>query len=258
MQWCLLFTVLILSSCDSDNGVEPDPGISTITGNIQYLDGSPGKYAQIELRKLSSSLLLYSIADELGNFMFDSLDAGDYRLRFRSTSSEINTYEIEFSLSERENHEENLYILYKKLDEFNALKKSKEVYLIKFVPEGGKIGDNYQFVDYLSGTYIGDSYGQYTLTCDVYFMPDELDWFDADSIFTKEHITQNFEFVTSIEEISSNRNHELRFYGEDIVKILSNPINGFVFVKKYDDSKELMIPCVDFVNNDFGLLINYK
>lgn len=258
VKWCLFLIVLMISSCNSDNGTEPDPGNSSITGNIHYLDGSPGKFAPVELRKLSSSVLLYTNSDEFGNYTFDSLDAGNYRLRFRSTNSEINTYEVEFSLSENQNYEENLYILYKQINEFNAVKKSKEVYLIKYEPEAGKIGDNYQFVNYLSGTFSGDYNNQYTLSCDIYVMPSELDWFDSDSLFTRDYIIQNFEFVTSIEEINTNANHELRFYNDDIVKILSDPANGFVIVNKNIDGKELMIPCVDKVNNDFGLLINYN
>ena len=55
-----------------------------------------------------------------------------------------------------------------------------------------------------------------------------------------------------------NGKHEIRFYGNDIASILSNPTNGFIFVKKTIDDTKLKVPCVDFNNNDFGLKIRYK
>ena len=96
------------------------------------------------------------------------------------------------------------------------------------------------------------------MSCDIYLAPDQLAWDANDSLFTSEFIKQNYTYITSVEEITTNGRHEIRFYDEDIVKILSNPINGFVFLKKNEDEKQLMIPCVDYNNNDFGLLINYK
>lgn len=88
--------------------------------------------------------------------------------------------------------------------------------------------------------------------------PDDLSWEANDSLFTYEFIKQNYTFLTTIDETNSNGRHEIRFYDEDIPKLLSNPLNGFLFIKKNIDEKELMVPCVDFNNNDFGLLIYYK
>ncbi|MCB9210678.1 MAG: carboxypeptidase regulatory-like domain-containing protein [Ignavibacteriales bacterium] len=251
------FHSIIFIGC-SDNGNNPIVKNSGINGHVLYLDGSVGKFAQIQLRKLSSSLLLYTGADENGFYQFDSLQAGNYKVSFLSNNEDIYTYEVELSVSEDETYEQNIYILYKKIDEFNALKKSTDVFLIKFEPEGGKIGDNYQFVDYLSGTFIGDDANNFTLSSDIYFAPENLSWSGADSLFAPDNIRQNYEFVTSITETSNNGNHEIRFSGEDISKILSNPINGFIFVKNENEDKELVIPCVDFINNDFGLIIRYK
>jgi hypothetical protein len=252
----VLFLIFI-SAC-SESSVDPDSSTASIGGSVLYLDGSPGKFAPLQLRKLSSSLLLYTSADENGLYKFDSLEAGDYNIRFGSNNADIHSYEVEVSINESQNLEQNIFILYKKIDEFNALKKGKDVFLIKYAPEGGRIGENHQFVNYLSGTFYGDITNSFTLSCDIYLAPDQLSWEANDSLFTSEFIKQNYTYITSIDEIISNRRHEIRFYGEDIVKLLSNPLNGFIFIKKNQNEKELMIPCVDYNNNDFGLLINYK
>ncbi len=253
----VLIHLLFLLSCN-ESSVDPDSSSATIRGSVLYLDGTVGKYAPLQLRKLSSSLLLYTSADENGLYFFDSLDAGEYNIRFGSNNADIQSFEVEVSIDEGQILDQNIFILYKKIDEFNALKKGKDVFLIKYAPEGGRIGENYQLVDYLSGTFYGDFTNAFTLSCDIYLVPEELSWEANDSLFTSEFIKQNYNYLTSIDELNSNGRHEIRFSNEDIVKILSNPLNGFLFIKKNEDEKELMIPCVDFNNNDFGLLIKYK
>jgi hypothetical protein len=245
-------------SCEGDNGVESPPANSAIQGNVIYLDGTAGAYAPVQLRKLSSSLLLYSNADADGNYSFDSLSPGNYIVRFRTSSADINNFEIEVELGQDQIIEQNIYLLYRYLDEFNALKKSRDVFLIKFQPEGGRIGNNYEFVDFLSGTFLGDIENNFTLSSSIYEIPDSIDWMASDTLFSPEYIESNFLFLTSIDETFINGVHEIRFSGDDLIKILSNPINGFAFVKKGDLSQELMIPCIDVINNDFGLIINYK
>lgn len=253
----ILFCLTFLFSC-KESSVEADSSTASIKGSVIYLDGSPGKYAPLQLRKLSSSLLLYTSADENGFYQFDSLEAGDYNIRFGSNNADIHSYEVDVSINESQILDQNIFILYKKIDEFNALKKSDEVFLLKLDPAGGKIGENHQFVNYLSGTFLGDAENRFTLSCDIYLTPDDLLWESADSLFSLEFIKQNYTFVTSIEESSSNGRHEIRFYDDDVKKILSNPLNGFIFIKKFDDEKLLMIPCVDNNNNDFGLIVNYQ
>jgi len=257
--WKIIFLMylLFLLGCN-ESSVDPDSSTASIRGSVLYLDGTAGKYAPLQLRKLSSSLLLYTSADENGLYQFDSLDAGDYNIRFGSSNADIQSFEVEVAIDEGQILDQDIFILYKKIDEFNALKKNKDVFLIKYAPEGGRIGENYQLVDYLSGTFYGDFTDAFTLSCDIYLAPEQLSWEANDSLFTSEFIKQNYTFLTSVEEFNSNGRHEIRFSNEDIVKILSNPVNGFLFINKNEDEKELMIPCVDFDNNDFGLLINYK
>lgn len=62
----------------------------------------------------------------------------------------------------------------------------------------------------------------------------------------------------SLTENTSNFNHSVELTGEKIEMILSNPSNGFVFIKSIHDESILKIPCVDFNNNDFGWVIEYN
>ena len=209
------------------------------------------------MQNLSNNSRVSVNADENGIYEFSNLTAGDYLVRFKSTNYNIYTFESEVTLPANDNVEVDLYILYNMLDDSKAVQKSRDLFLIKFQPDGARIGDNHIFVNYLSGTYFGDYSNVFTLNCDIYKCPDSLDWFGPDSLFTPEYIRQNFEYVTSAEETVNKSNHEIRFYDDDKVKILSNPINGFAFLKPSDDERELKIPCVDSNNNDFGLRISY-
>ena len=86
----ITFHSIIFIGC-SDNGNNPIVKNSGINGHVLYLDGSVGKFAQIQLRKLSSSLLLYTGADENGFYQFDSLQAGNYKVSFLSNNEDIYT-----------------------------------------------------------------------------------------------------------------------------------------------------------------------
>ena len=253
----LILMLSLIFGCKDDTVNEPPPANSAITGSVLFLDGTIGASAPIELQHSSNNSRITVNADENGIYEFSELTAGDYIVRFKSTSYNIHTYEREVTLTANENLEVDIYILYNMLDELKAVQKNRDLFLIKFQPDGAKIGDNHIYVDYFSGTYFGDYNNLYTLNCDVYKIPDTLDWFAPDSLFTPEYIRLNFEYITSAEETLNNNIHEIRFYDDDKVKILSNPFNGFAFLKPSDDDRELKIPCVDFNNNDFGLRISY-
>jgi len=241
-----------------ENSTEPVPANSTITGAVLFFDGTIGAGATVELYNIANNSRVYAKADANGMFEFPNLKASEYYIRFKSTSYNINSFEKELSLSKDEILEQNVYIIYNMVDEARAVRKNQNISLIKFQPDGAKLGSNYNLVSYLSGLFSGDVASEYTLACDIYKCPDTLDWFDADSIFTVENIKLNFEFVTSVDETITHGRHEIRFYENDIANILSNPINGFVLLNKNSDNLDLKIPCVDFNNNDFGLKINYK
>lgn len=253
----LLILALFSFGC-KENTTEPKLENASILGKVLFLDGTIGAYAYLELQNTATNSRVYQSADANGNYQFNDLPSGNYFIRYKSSSYNINSVEKELNLAESENLEQNIYILFNMVDELTAVKKNNEVVLIKFQPDGAKIGDNFNAVNYLSGSYFGDYSHQSTLNCDVYFCPDSLDWFSSDSIFTPDYIKQNFEFVTSLEEVFSNGIHEIRVYDNDISQILSNPTNGFALIKNKIDETELQIPCVDYNNNDFGLKINYK
>lgn len=253
------FMVLIFTfGCKDDSATAPLQANSSITGSVLFLDGTVGAGAPVELIRISNNSREIVNADNNGVYKFTSLTAGEYRLRFKSYSYNIITFEKDLSIAENTNYVEDLYILYNMLDELKTVVKNREVFLITFQPNGAMIGDNHIYVDYFVGNYFGDYSNSLTLGSDVYKIPDLLDWFSNDSLFTPEYIRKNFEYMTSSEDFYSNGMHEIRFYGEDIIKIISNPPNGFAFVKNTDDDRELKIPCVDFNNNDFGLHIKYK
>lgn len=257
-NYCLLILIVAFHFGCKDNSTEPEPANSAITGTVLFLDGTVGSGATVELQNMSNNSRVYALADVNGKYEFTDLKATDYYVRFKSTRNDILSFEKELSLLKDEILEQNVYIIYNMVDETRAVQKNKNVSLIKFQPDGAKIGSNYNLVNYLSGIYSGDVASEYTLACDIYKCPDNLDWFDADSIFTPENIKLNFEFITSLDETLVHGRHEIRFYENDIANILSNPINGFVLLNKNIDNLELKIPCVDFNNNDFGLKINYK
>jgi len=258
-KYILICTVLIFQfGCKEKAVTEPQLKNSSIIGTVLFLDGTKGVSANLELQNVSNNSRVYTTADTDGNYEFSNLIAGDYFIRFKSNSYNISGFEKELKLLENESFEQNIFILYNMLDELKAIEKSKDVILIKFQQDGAKIGTNYNKVDHLSGNYSKDISNLYKLASDIYICPDTLDWLKDDVYFTPDYIKQNYKFVTSVDETLLNGKHEIRFYGNDIASILSNPTNGFIFVKKTIDDTKLKVPCVDFNNNDFGLKIRYK
>lgn len=256
---CFGLLLLIFSyGCNDDSGTAPLPANSSLTGSVLFLNGTIGAGAPVELKRISNNSRQTTNSDNNGIFNFSNLTPGEYTLRFRSYSYNIINFEKEINIKENTDYVENLYILYNMLDELRTVIKNTSVFLIKFQPDGAMIGDNHAYVDYLAGNYFSDFSNSYTLGSDIYQCPDSLDWFSNDSLFLPEYIRDNFDYITSSQDFFANGMHEIRFYGDDIVNIISNPQNGFAFVKNTEDERELKIPCVDFNNNDFGLNVNYK
>lgn len=250
--------ILALTPGCSENSSDPDPKSGRIYGVVTFLDGTPGKSALIDLKTLPINNHRVDIADENGEYSFDELYGADYVLTFQSTGSEINRFETELSLEPGEEIRKDITITYSILEESLAKSINEDVVMIMFEPNSAHIGDNFDLISYLSGGYYRDMGNIATLSAEVYLVPETIKWWETEFEITADSIRNNFEYVMDIEEETNFGNHTIRIEGKNIPLILSNPKNGFAFVKKGEDNKALKIPCVDFNNNDFGLQIHYK
>ena len=246
--------VVMIIGCDSESGTEVKE--ASIYGTVSFLDGAPAANAEIRLIVVQSNQNLFTSTDENGNYTFTNLSAATYEVSFVSLSYEVNSYRSEEISLSGNNVEHNFNITYGILDELKSTVVSDSVILIQYQPDGARIGNNFSAVSSLKGYYRPNG-ANITLACDVYEMPQSYNWSDADSLKPK-YVKDNFTFLMSLEETGSNFNHSLEISGENIPKILSNPVNGFVFIKRTNDGAVLKIPCVDFNNNDFGLVIDYN
>lgn len=257
----VIFTFIIclsVFSCSDSSTNSPEEGKGKISGIVQYLDGTPGYSALIELKTLPSNSKIYDTADVNGEYKFENLKSGNYLLSFEKTGYEIKSYEKTVTLKEDEQITEDIYIVYNMLDESFAMVVDTDIVFIRFNPDAAKIGDNYEMVSHLSGYYRRDILGTSTLSSQVYIIPEGFNWTNPGVELNAQYIKDNFIFVTEVEDNFLNGTHEIRYTGDDIPKILSNPQNGFAFVRKEGIGKQIQIPCVDYNNNDFGLLIFYK
>ncbi len=244
-----------LFGCSEDSTTES--AASSINGKVQFLDGTAAANAEIRLIVVESNQNKFTNTDENGNYGFADLAPGKYEISFISPTYEINSYrsdEIELS---GDNVVHDVTITYNILDELKSKVISDSLFLIQYQPHGAKIGNNYSAVNKITGYYRPGTGVDITLSCEVYEMPASYNWNDADSL-TPANVKENFTHLMSLTESSNNFNHSVELSGADIEKVLSNPPNGFVFVKSTDDSKILKIPCVDFNNNDFGWVIEYN
>ena len=254
----ILITGLLILGC-SDNSSDPDAKNGRIYGHVTFLDGSPGVSAVLDLKTLPINYHRTVIANANGEFSFDELYGADYVLKFQSTGGEINSYEKELTLEAGEELRNDVTITFSVLEEALAKTINDDVIMIKFEPNSAHIGNKHELVSYLTGGFYGDFAGVATLSADVYLVPSTFEWWETGFEISADSIRNNFEFVMElIEEPGSFGGHIVRIQGDNIVKILSNPENGFAFVKKGDENKILKIPCVDRANNDFGLQIIYK
>ncbi len=255
----LTFSILF-TSCKKDSPTAPAPveGTAVIKGKVKLLNESPAYGAKIELRNLSTNSVGYDTCGYDGTFEFDKQLSGSYSIYFKGTS-DLNSAQSTITVKDDEEKSQDLYLKYKKLDDFAAIIINTDVIFMKFQPEGAMIGNNYESVDHFSGFYSRDINNESTLSCMIYKIPDTLNWQNPGVELTADYIRANFEYLTEVDEKPSQfSGHEIDFNGDAVPVILSNPKNGFAFVKKDNEGKTLKIPCTDFMNNDFGLMIFYK
>lgn len=250
----LLFVLLILSCSEESN---TETGTSRIYGKVTFLDGSAATNAQIRLIVTQSNQNKFTNTDQNGNYSFDELANGKYEIGFTSLSYDINTYRSEKISLSGNDVEHNFNITYNMLDELKVLIVSDSLFFIQFQHEGGRIGNNFSAIDKLSGYYRPNAGNNITLECDVYEVPNDMVW-EESSWLTPKYVKENFVFSMSLTETVSNFNYSIEINEENIPKIISDPANGFVFIKRNYDDKILKVPCVDFNNNDFGLKIEYN
>lgn len=248
----ILITILI--GCDNESGTENTE--ASIYGKVTFLDGTPVADAEVRLIVLQSNQNRFTTTDNNGSYRFDNLFNSSYQINFISQSYEVNSYRSpELPLS-RNSIEHNFKITYSILDDFKSSFISDSVVLMQFQPAGAKIGNNFSAVSNLQGYYRPAEGDDITLECDVYEMPVNVNWSDTTAL-TPTNIKENFTYLMSLSDTKNNFRHTLEIKGNDIPKILSNPANGFAFIKRTNDEAVLKIPCIDFNNNDFGLVIKY-
>jgi hypothetical protein len=251
----LLLFILVFVSCSEESSTETSK--ASISGNVTFLDGTATANAQIRLIVTQSNQNKFTNTDQNGNYKFNDLAEGKYEIGFTSLSYDINSYRSEEIALSGNNVEHNFNITYNMLDELKVMVVSDSLFFIQFQPEGARIGSNTGAVSKLLGYYRPNAGSSITLECDIYEVPNEIVWEDA-TWLTPKYVSENFAYSMSLTETASNFNHSLEISGENLEKILSNPSNGFVFIKKIADDKILKVPCVDFNNNDFGFRIQYN
>ncbi len=254
----LSLSIFLIISCSEDSVVEPETGTGEITGQVKFISGDAGAFARVNLQYLENNRTTIDTADQNGIYLFTDLVSGDYIVSFESTGYDIYSYRVDVSLSKNETITQDLYIVYNMLDDEKARTVNDSIVLVKYHRNGAGIGENYQVINNLTGYYGGDLLNSATLSCEIYELPVDFDWTDTNLDLTSEFVRQNYTYVTEVKDTTIFGNHQIVFEGEEIPKILSNPPNGFVFVRKDDQNRTLKIPCVDRQNNDFGLIINYN
>lgn len=249
-----LFVVAFIG-CSEESSTEVSK--SSIFGRVTFLDGSSAGNAQIRLIVTESNQNKFTNTDQNGNYRFDDLAGGNYEIGFTSLSYDINSYRSEEISLSGNNVEHNFNITYNMLDELKVLVVNDSLFFIQFQPEGARIGNNTMAVSKLLGYYRPNAETNITLECDVYEVPNDVVW-EESTWLTPKYVRENFVHSMSLTETASNFNYSVEISGENIARIVSNPSNGFVFIKKSNDDKVLKVPCVDFNNNDFGFRIQYN
>lgn len=247
--------MVFLFGCSEETSTETQK--SSISGTVKFLDGAPAANAEIRLIVVQSNQNKFTTTNGNGIYKFDDLTDGVYEISFISPTYEINSYRSEELTLSGNNIVHNVDITYHILDEVKSKVVSDSLFLIQYHPEGAKIGSNFSAVSKMTGYYRPGSGAEITLECEVFEMPVNYNWNDADSL-TPAYVKENFTYLTSLTENANNFNHSVELMGKDIETILSNPSNGFVFIKSSYDERVLKIPCVDFNNNDFGWVIEYN
>lgn len=250
-----VFILGLIVGCSEETSTESQK--SAISGAVNFLDGTPAANAEIRLIVVQSNQNKFTTTDGSGRYSFADLSDGVYEISFISPTYEINSYRSEELTLSGNNIVHDVNITYNILDEAKSKVVSDSLFLIQYHPDAAKIGSNFNAVSKMIGYYRPGSGMEITLSCDIYEMPASYNWNNADSL-TPAYVKDNFTYLMSLTENTSNFNHSVELTGEKIEMILSNPSNGFVFIKSIHDESILKIPCVDFNNNDFGWVIEYN
>ncbi|MFH1196729.1 MAG: carboxypeptidase-like regulatory domain-containing protein [bacterium] len=251
-----LSTVLIYS-CKEDS-VSTGGEVHSVYGKATFLDGTPAVQAKVQLKNLTTSRLFYDTSDVNGGFNFSNMINGNYVVRFASPAYEVNSYvsdSFDLTVSDIEH---DFFITYKMLDDQEVYRIDDAIFFIKFNADAGRIGNNHDKVSRIIGYHSANAADSISLSCLVYKIPDGFDWETTSIEITPEYIAQNFTLLFEADEELNFQQHEIVFIDEMVPKILSNPSNGFAFVKKSAESKRIEVPCVDRQNNDYGLLFEYQ
>jgi hypothetical protein len=144
MNLALLFSLIILlNSCkENETIISEEVGNGMISGVAKYLDNSAAAFARIELQSVSSGRSISTYCDSLGKFSFNSLQEGTYNLIFRSTNYDINTSYSLVNLNKDQSVTKDIYIRYNMLDDFATRQINDNFFLIKFQPNGARLGNN--------------------------------------------------------------------------------------------------------------------
>ncbi|MCF8260005.1 MAG: carboxypeptidase-like regulatory domain-containing protein [Melioribacteraceae bacterium] len=252
ISFFLLLVVFI--GCGDDSPTESNN--LTISGRVTFIDGTPAANADLRLIVVSSNQNQFTVTDSEGNYSFTELSSVNYQVNFSSQSYLVNSYTSPNLNPSDGNLVHDFSITYGILDEINYNPVSDSVFLIQYHPESGRIGNNFDRVNQLRGYYFRDFNGSSTLDCEVYEVSSSYNWANSSEL-TPSYVRANFTHVMSLTDSYNNSVHTVEFSDEDIPKILSNPVNGFAFIKTNYDNKVLRVPCVDFNNNDFGLRFEY-
>ena len=175
----ILLVVLTVSTCSDETIVEPDVFNGGITGQVKFISGAVGSFARVNLQYLENNRTTIDTADQSGTFEFGNLNGGDYILSFESTGYDIHSFRVDITLPENETIYQDLYIVYKMLDDEKARSLNDSLVLIKYHRNVAGIGDNYQVIDNLTGYYGGDLFNDATLSCEIYELPNDFDWTDT-------------------------------------------------------------------------------
>jgi len=253
---------LVLYSCKNDDSAPSAPAVaaSSVSGTLSFWDGTPGSQSLVQLKSNSTGITISDTCDAAGKYSFPNLQKGTYVITFKSTSDVINTTKSVVTLKDNESQTKDLKITYCIYDDILSLQIDSGIVFMKLEYNGGQLGGHYEIVDHLSGYYHNDYYNHSTLGFDVYKIPDGMNWQKPGVQLSEDYIRKNFTLLceTSEQPVASGGTHEVRISGSALPFLFSNPANGFALVRKYGDTRELQIPCVDFANNDYGFRIIYK
>jgi len=78
--WLMLGTVLVVAGLWTTPAAQSGGGAGTIQGNIKSADGAPMEGVIVSARASDKSFTTSVLTDRQGNYIFPSLDAGQYKV----------------------------------------------------------------------------------------------------------------------------------------------------------------------------------